>query len=82
MEHEPMTPEHEHGHDPEFEQALRSAAAAARQWWASKRPVDWTVAQHAQGPTVNCSTSEEQQLGKACANLRMTAMKLWPEAHK
>lgn len=41
---------------------------AARLWWESKRPVDWTVDTHLSMPTVNCS-GDEVHLAQAVADV-------------
>jgi len=40
-------------------------AAAVHVWWKGHRPVAWTEAQHAENPTVNCTTDSEIKLAKA-----------------
>jgi len=36
--------------------------AAAESWWASKRPLDWTIEEHIRNPWVNCVGPVERHL--------------------
>lgn len=39
----------------------------AMNWWESKRPEDWTYAQHCQRPDINCAGAVESGLANAVA---------------
>lgn len=40
---------------------------AACQWWLSKRPFTWSLADHLKNPTVNMTTDWETKLARAVA---------------
>lgn len=46
---------------------LEAVAEFAVEWWASKRPVRWTVEQHLGNPRINTATSAEKRLAEAVA---------------
>jgi hypothetical protein len=37
----------------------------AKQWWESKRPLEWSEKEHAENPMVNCPTEQEKKLAIA-----------------
>lgn len=43
--------------------------AAARVWWDEKCPIKYVGNQHANNPTVNCTTAQESELAEAVAEL-------------
>lgn len=49
--------------------AMEEVADAALAWWATKRPRDFTVAEHVDTPAVNCTTPSEVKTALACAKL-------------
>lgn len=52
------------------------ALAAARFWWESHRPSEWSEAQHLLTPDVNVSGDAERALAKAIATLLSQARSL------
>lgn len=40
---------------------------AARLWWKSHRPTQWSEAQHLAQPTVNCTSASERRLASSVA---------------
>jgi hypothetical protein len=41
--------------------------AAAVRWWARHRPVDWTLQDHMDNPTINTATPAEKKLALVVA---------------
>jgi hypothetical protein len=41
--------------------------AAALEWWVQFRPTGWTMQQHLEQPTVNCTTPKDADLARAVA---------------
>jgi len=44
--------------------------AAATSWWASKRPLDWTIEEHTRHPMVNCVGPVERHLALMVCELQ------------
>jgi len=42
---------------------------AALTWWKSKRPLDWTKADHLHAPDINCRNDAEDRLAGAVAKM-------------
>ena len=51
-------------------------------WWASKRPVGWTVAMHLGNPTINATDLEEKNLSLAVANILKSPAATTPESEQ
>jgi hypothetical protein len=49
---------------------VEAALDAADAWWATKRPITWTDAEHAAQPFVNCVGPQEQALAAALRAVR------------
>ena len=50
-----------------FRAFLVGLEKAAIAWWRSKRPVDWSQAEHLKNPTINVATEREAGLALAVA---------------
>jgi hypothetical protein len=53
----------------------------AEEWWASKRPVGWSVAKHIAHPVINLSTDSEQALAIEVAWMVSRAAKKDAQRH-
>lgn len=47
--------------------ALEQTKQAALAWWESLRPVDWSLRQHIDNPTVNTASANERRMAEAVA---------------
>lgn len=54
----------------EYWASRNAVIRAAKDWWASKRPVGWTKEQHVASATVNTSTDDERVLAICVSMLR------------
>ena len=50
-------------------QTERAVVEAAVKWWSGYRPCAWTLDEHLDNPTINCSTDTEHTLATAVGQL-------------